>query len=366
MADITKWNFARERGIPASFFYDIPTGGARPNEWFERPSTYLSTLGAQRRERPPVGWEDEPAQLAMSPDMLNDPAFPSYDLSNIRTYEKDPRLRDELELKLAKKDKGEILGTAFARSPEIHAGSAGFTYSPMSVYDPSKIYVEGLEQLKPAVGPLAEQEKQGDINKELASTIAHEFRHTMFDDPKYSGIIDAAFNRFGGYRGNISRHDLEEMIDRAADVQLMPESWLGQTLEDFQDEYNERVNLEGRPEHLTQTDTTGQFHHAARLFFDRVKKENKKQQQAQNWQRIKQAELAENQRLAAERQQLTRAGAFSPQVQQDPGGGGTWHQQTRAKEKAGVQVAGPGFGKGAYFAHGGMVDKTLSGRSRDI
>ena len=97
-----------------------------------------------------------------------------------------------------------------------------------------------------------------------------------------------------------------------------------------------------------------------------IKKGKKKQQQAQNWQRAKQAELAENQRLAAERQQLTRAGAYSPQVQQDPGGGGTWHQQTAAKEKAGVQVAGPGFGKGAYFAHGGMVDKTLPGRSRDI
>ena len=357
MADITKWDAAKVRGLPASLFYNIPTGGARPNEWFEIPNTYLDKLGAQRRERPPVGWEDEPAQLAMSPDMLNDPAFSQYDLSNIRTYEQDPRLRDELELRLAKRDEGKILGTTFAQSPELHARSAGFTYSPMSNYDPSKIYIEGLEQLKPAVGPLAEREKQGDINKELASTISHEFRHTMFDDPKYSGIIDAAFDKFGGYRqGNISRFDLEEMINRAADIQLMPESWLGQTLEDFQDEYNERVNLEGRPEHLTQTDTTGQFNQAARLFFDRVKKEKKKQQQVQQWQRAKQAELAENQRLAAERQQLTRAGAYSPQVQQDPGGGGTWHQQTAAKEKAGVQVAGPGFGKGAYFADGGIVD----------
>ena len=58
MADITKWDAAKTRGIPASIFYDIPTGGARPNEWFESPSTYLSTLGAQRTDYPPVGWDD--------------------------------------------------------------------------------------------------------------------------------------------------------------------------------------------------------------------------------------------------------------------------------------------------------------------
>ena len=50
------------------------------------------------------------------------------------------------------------------------------------------------------------------------------------------------------------------------------------------------------------------------------------------------------------------AGAYSPQVQQDPGGGGTWRQQTAAKEAAGQQVAGPGFGKGAYFAQGGLAN----------
>jgi len=45
-----------------------------------------------------------------------------------------------------------------------------------------------------------------------------------------------------------------------------------------------------------------------------------------------------------------------------PGGGGTWHEQTAAKEQAfadtgGKQgkVAGPGFGQGAYFEEGGRV-----------
>jgi len=49
------------------------------------------------------------------------------------------------------------------------------------------------------------------------------------------------------------------------------------------------------------------------------------------------------------------AGAYSPQIQHDPGGRDTWHGQTAAKEKAGQQVAGPGFGKGAYFNRGGRV-----------
>ena len=54
------------------------------------------------------------------------------------------------------------------------------------------------------------------------------------------------------------------------------------------------------------------------------------------------------------------AGAFSNQVQQDSGGGGgggsSWREQTAAKERQGVSVAGPGFGKGAYFMDGGLVD----------
>ena len=49
------------------------------------------------------------------------------------------------------------------------------------------------------------------------------------------------------------------------------------------------------------------------------------------------------------------AGAFKDTVQQDKGGGGTWKDQTAAKESQGQSVAGPGFGKGAYFADGGRV-----------
>ena len=63
----------------------------------------------------------------------------------------------------------------------------------------------------------------------------------------------------------------------------------------------------------------------------------------------------------AEHDAAQAAGAFSSTVQLDPRGGGgpgspgTWHGQTAAKEKAGVSVAGPGFGKGAYFDEGGLA-----------
>jgi len=66
--------------------------------------------------------------------------------------------------------------------------------------------------------------------------------------------------------------------------------------------------------------------------------------------------------IAQQRAQDRAAGAFSSQVRQDPGGGGTWQRQTRAKERQGEQVAGPGFGKGAYFTQGGRVGYKTGGR----
>ena len=58
---------------------------------------------------------------------------------------------------------------------------------------------------------------------------------------------------------------------------------------------------------------------------------------------------------ARTREADTAAGAFDDRVRLDPGGGGTFREQTAAKERQGVQVAGPGFGKGAYFAEGGLA-----------
>ena len=265
MADKNNWNI----DIPASAFYTIPTGGAKPNEWYERPSTYLSTLGAQRTDYPPVGWDDQPYKLAMNPDMLNDPAFSEYDLSQLRSYEQDPRLRDEMDLGIV----GTKSASKFATTPDLHAGSAGFTYIPMSPYDPDRVYVDRLNELKMAVGPGAEQTKQGNINKEIASTIGHEFRHNLFDQPEYSGIIDDLYNEFDG---SVSRFDLEEYLNRAADVQLDPESWLQSTLDSFQKRYNRDQRWTGRPEHLSQINTTARFNQAAKRFFEKVRREKLK------------------------------------------------------------------------------------------
>ena len=80
------------------------------------------------------------------------------------------------------------------------------------------------------------------------------------------------------------------------------------------------------------------------------------------------AKLAADRQAAVDAQRATtraadtRAGAFRDTVQLDPGGGGgpsrgggTWHGQTAAKERQGVQVAGPGSGKGSYFNQGGRA-----------
>jgi|TARA_A100001391_G_scaffold185810_1_gene154603 hypothetical protein len=70
----------------------------------------------------------------------------------------------------------------------------------------------------------------------------------------------------------------------------------------------------------------------------------------------KEREAAKLEKQRAKTREADRAaGAFSNVVQLDPGGGGTFKQQTAAKERQGVQVAGPGFGKGAYFARGGLA-----------
>ena len=44
------------------------------------------------------------------------------------------------------------------------------------------------------------------------------------------------------------------------------------------------------------------------------------------------------------------------------GGGPTWHGATAARQEAGKSVAGPGFGKGAYWAEGGRVGYKTGGR----
>ena len=90
----------------------------------------------------------------------------------------------------------------------------------------------------------------------------------------------------------------------------------------------------------------------------RKKQARMKKRAAEYQAKIQQQAIQEKTRQDA----LRGAGAYSSQVQMDPGGGGTWHGQTAAKEAAGQQVAGPGFGKGAYFYRGGRVGYNTGGR----
>jgi len=52
----------------------------------------------------------------------------------------------------------------------------------------------------------------------------------------------------------------------------------------------------------------------------------------------------------------TGGGGFNPAMDKAaPGAPSSWHGATQARGKAGKSVAGPGFGKGAYWAEGGRV-----------
>ena len=318
-------------------------------------NTYLDRLGALRQKKPPVGWDDSPYKVTMSPDILNDPAFSEYDLSQLRTYDQDPRLRDATTL-------GDRL--AYLDQKWQQHGSSGYTYMPSSPYNPNKVYIGDLDKLKMAVGPGAEQKKQGDINKEIASTIAHEFRHTMFDKPEYQGIIEAAYNRFGGA---ISKYELEEMITRAADTQIIPGHWIGDTLDEYQDDYNQRLIDEGMPAHLTPMNTTKQFHRSAREFFNKVRQKKLKKQQLQNFKNIE----------AAEAKKITTGG--SPSITQTGStGSGRFkdiktstldygpHTKTKTSSRRHKAPGGSGYGPHTKKAGGGIIDKPLMGRSRDI
>ena len=333
-------------------------------------NTYLDKLGALRAENPPWWWDDSPAKLAMSPNILNDPVFSEYDLSQLRTYAQDPELRDTITL-------GDRRTELEKRYNQFE--NYGYTYMPgMTPYDPNKVYVRDLDKLKMAVGPLAEQEKQGNINKEIASTIGHEFIHTKFDDPKYQGILQAAYERFGG---EIPHPVINEMVTRAAEAQIIPGDWdwaefnIPESLDDFQDEYNRKLIKKGMPAHLTPMNTTKQFHRSARAFFEKVRREKLKRPTQRNIQK----------RAIGMPEHLT---TYTPPkktyVTPPRGGGADVMPIPQPKQKyvspARPHSADPPSGGGQRGsmptgtagrnpwgrAHGGLIDKPLPGRRRDI
>ena len=110
---------------------------------------------------------------------------------------------------------------------------------------------------------------------------------------------------------------------------------------------------------------------ALNKFIRNTKNEEKRKQGERERDAFLAAEKARKEREAKEQLEIQRAatraadrraGAFDDRVRLDPGGGGTFKQQTAAKERQGVQVAGPGFGKGAYFADGGLASMFVEKR----
>ena len=109
---------------------------------------------------------------------------------------------------------------------------------------------------------------------------------------------------------------------------------------------------------------TNNYQKALEKFIKDTKSKKRKEQGEIELQKFLDAEKARKEREAKEQLEIQRAatreadrraGAFDDRVRLDPGGGGTFKEQTAAKERQGVQVAGPGFGRGAYFAEGGLA-----------
>ena len=301
---------------------------------------YVDKLSAMREKNPPHWWNEEAFQLPGSANILNDPAFSLYDFDKLRTYEDDPYIRDLRTLN----EKREL-----NRALTEQHGTLGYTYKPIAPTDPEKIYVDELDQFKTTGVPIVEQEKQAAINKELATTIAHEFRHNLFAKPEYSGIIKGAYDKFGGNYGKGQNYDdVEEMINLAADVQLNePGYWSQNVLDDFQDEYNVYKN---NPEFTgyEMVPTTSIFNNAATAFFDQVRNNKIKQKQAQIQRGILQAGIAKDRAMIPGDGRVFQptgggGGGWSPSgANLSPGGG-------YGQSPTGSDIAGTPFSRGGIL-----------------
>ena len=193
---------------------------------------------------------------------------------------------------------------------------------------------------------------QATLNEFITTMLSHEVGHGVSDLPPYQGITAGGetldFSKFLPPISNLKNTDYSvgyqgEMVNRMRDIEklkmLYPNDYEEHPLWQL---YQNRAKMKF-------AELTGQKGWLAASNPAKFKNYQKKIKPHVDkyFEKVKAPEKVKA---------FEAAGAYSPQVQQDPGGGGTWRQQTAAKEAAGQQVAGPGFGKGAYFAHGGLAN----------
>jgi hypothetical protein len=197
---------------------------------------------------------------------------------------------------------------------------------------------KGVESI---FGPPRDTSLQGKYtvdNAGFGSTGARdEFGLATFD--KKSGFL--------GLKGDVERDYVDRMSERVDFLETdFFSDIMGDT--DFED--------------LTETQITAMRKKNGFNFKQLQAYKNRLATEAKNrkWEK-QQAEIEKQAQLKAQQEKEDRkAGAFKDTVQLDPGTGGdggqgTWHGQTRAKERQRQQVAGPGFGQGAYFEEGGLA-----------
>jgi hypothetical protein len=182
------------------------------------------------------------------------------------------------------------------------------------------------------------------------------FQEQMFLDPEVNfmgGVGGPNKDPFGkNVRSLFGEYDVREQFDKLAKSKIGQDYGYEDAMEDgvLTEEELRAMKAEGlRGWQLNRFKTLFEAKKRADQYQKGIANRAKEERMAKE--RERQAQMARSNRVVLDRPQGPRGD-----------GGGSWHAQTAAKEKAfadtgGKQgkVAGPGFGKGAYFNQGGLA-----------
>ena len=178
------------------------------------------------------------------------------------------------------------------------------------------------------------------------------FQKQMFSD-MYGGHDFGNKDPFGkNVRSLFGEYDVIEQADKFAASKLGQKRNFAEVMADgiiTQDEIDEYGLDKMGGYQLNRLRTLAAAKKKAQAYQENIANRAKEERMAKE--RERQAQMARSNKVVLDRPQGPRGD-----------GGGSWHAQTAAKEKAfadtgGKQgkVAGPGFGKGSYFSQGGIV-----------